>query len=552
MRTQYSVWDAKRKLDKQAQKERAEDYLDIDGFNVLIDIDISGIESVLVNERQGMLVALKAIYKTATGRFLVDTLIKQQIINEQEVLDAKGVAIRKHKGIVDTALVDFFKSLFRMDAVNKTDDTAEAEKIADGLVHISNFVLNSHSDDLLILNVRTGVFESADNVFHGFLYAIFRSLGFAWSTKLSTEIQMRIKLMVKRVSMDAFNKQVVNFGNGYGWDLENDVIRKVTAADLSVTSLGVIPQKGKTQEWEQALLRVFDGDKETAEQFEFSLAASLDYHSRRANQMYWLYGQSGNGKSTMLSVLTHILGFSNLAPMNVSELNKDFELANLVNDAGVIVMAVLGEENERVLTETDITNIKRLSEGKAMAIRRKNKSTLQVKSVNAALIQSFNNLPLMGGEPAVIRRTILFPFTVNLSEQTEMSDPNIGKKLREEAPAVAYRLLHLLPELRRNNYVVMESPRMKSLKSEWAEQTGAVNPVDKFVEEFIVIDGEASLTKPDVYKLFQTNVTLRGEYTSAQRFNKKFIESVAMIHQQIIRATKSNGREMYHGIAIKK
>lgn len=544
-----TIMDAKKEIDELAQEQHARDYLDVDNFDIQINSKCDGLNFLLHTKRSEGLAALKAANKTATGKFVVKALLQEQTIDIKELEAASDIVTADAEEVVNALISSYFRAILRI-PTDEGFNVIDPEAFSDGLMHLVRFVLNKDSDTLLIFNTRLGMFERAEKKLHSLINALCRIIAIPWTQKLSSAIQVRIKFSATAIPLGEFNKRVVNFGDGRTWDLQKHTIEVAKPEDLSVSALGVIPNEGSTDEWEQALLRVFENDAKTAHLFELALAASLDHESRKANQMYWLYGEQNNGKSSLLRVIIRILGFDDLTPMNIAELNKDFELANVVSNSGVIVRAIIGEENESTLTNRDITNIKRLSEGSPVTIRRKNLPALQVQRLSAAMYQSFNKLPMLRDEPAVVRRLVLFPFLVDMSESGQL-DPHINEKLAAEAPAIALRLLRLLPELQENKYKIGDSNKMTVFKEEWLSKSGVINPVDRFVEKNIVINSQSHVSRKKLFEVYQTRMLDSTQYATSRSFYTKFEEAMSSIYGASLEPSKTNGKSVYRGIEIK-
>jgi hypothetical protein len=121
----------------------------------------------------------------------------------------------------------------------------------------------------------------------------------------------------------------------------------------------------------------------------------------------WMYlkGVGGTGKTTLIDIICHIIGFSNFRKIS-SDRNKSFFLADLYQ-ASLVVVPDAQDDLHKVLNGTLLTN---MVDGEALSINRKNRSDIQTEVRGHLLMASNRFLYEQDTGLRVYRRTLYIPW----------------------------------------------------------------------------------------------------------------------------------------------
>lgn len=159
------------------------------------------------------------------------------------------------------------------------------------------------------------------------------------------------------------------------------------------------------------------------EAFGYSLTAST-----RFEKMFWLHGEAATGKTTMLRILTALLGTGSLE-FDFGRLKR--ESHQLANIAGKRVLtcseAPAGSQIEDHL-------IKKIASGEKIVARRLYQESEEHQSI-AKIWWAMNGLPANGDRSnAIYRRLVLIPF--NRPIPAEQRNPDLINDLMNELPGI--------------------------------------------------------------------------------------------------------------------
>lgn len=192
---------------------------------------------------------------------------------------------------------------------------------------------------------------------------------------------------------------------------------------------------------------------------------------------FMLTGEKDNGKSTLLDMITHMLGYQNTSALDLNELSERFKTAELVGKLANIGDDISGEYIQ------DTGAFKKLVTGNPLNVERKGEHPFDFTNY-ATLIFSANSLPRLGkgkDNSAIAKRLMIVPLKAKFNKDNPDFDPTIKYKLREKE-AMEYLIKIGIEGLKRaikNKCFTETEETIKELK----EYEKSNNPVLGFIEE---------------------------------------------------------------------
>jgi len=147
------------------------------------------------------------------------------------------------------------------------------------------------------------------------------------------------------------------------------------------------------------------------------------------HKIMWLSGSGRNGKSTLMEIMTRLVGFDATSFVGIDALVRDkFAPADL--DGKILNLSE--ETSPQAFSETGI--VKHLSGGGQIAAQKKYGDTFYFSN-RAKLVVSYNEIPqLKDFSTGMLSRIIVIPFEKVISE--EEMDPRLGQKLAQELSGI--------------------------------------------------------------------------------------------------------------------
>ena len=136
-----------------------------------------------------------------------------------------------------------------------------------------------------------------------------------------------------------------------------------------------------------------------------------------------LYGDGANGKSTLLDILTEVIGDTNISSLSLQELNHNFKLSEITNK-----LVNIGDDiSDQYLEDSSI--FKKLVSGDEVTVDKKNEQPYKMRNY-ATMLFATNNLPTTKDKSTgYSRRLSIIPFEAVFSSTDPDYDPFILDKL---------------------------------------------------------------------------------------------------------------------------
>lgn len=225
-----------------------------------------------------------------------------------------------------------------------------------------------------------------------------------------------------------------------------------------------------------------------------------------------LYGGGKNGKSTLLDMISNLIGDENVSSLSMKELNHNFKLSGITNK-----LANIGDDiNDEYMDDSSI--FKKLVTGDELTVDKKNEQPYKIRNY-AKLLFATNNLPSSRDKSEGFnRRLIIIPFNAVFSPNDSDYDPFILDKLTTEN-ATSYLLIRAIKGIQRvfANNGFTEVEEVKQIINEFKRDN---NNVIQFVEEYHNWNGKATREVYEDYVYWTSQFYLPA--FKIRKFNTEF------------------------------
>lgn len=211
-----------------------------------------------------------------------------------------------------------------------------------------------------------------------------------------------------------------------------------------------------------------------------------------AQKAFVLLGKGGCGKSTILRIMTHLLGSENISNIPLQSVNERFKTAELYGK----IANFFADLPEKEIDDTGI--FKALTGEDTVTAERKGQNPF--KFVNKArFLFSCNKLPRSTSDrtDAFYRRLIILPFNDPIPE--EQRDLELTDKLLTEVDGIFLWALEGLKRLKANRWRFSETEDSKKAINKYRAENNNVIP---FVEECCVIESSEIISSDELYRTY--------------------------------------------------
>lgn len=301
------------------------------------------------------------------------------------------------------------------------------------------------------------------------------------------------------------------------------------------------PFDGKSEcpGWMAFLDWAMRGDKEMIEFLQRAVGYTATGHMRE--QVFFLcYGNGGNGKSTFLETVIHVLGdYATSADIELFLMSP----TQRVGSANEELLALRGvrmvyafEPNEgRALMES---RIKQITGGERINAR-----PLYGRPIHFypkfSLWLSTNHRPVIRGtDDGIWRRVLLIPWRAKIGE--DQKDDSLGRKLLSEAPGIMRWILEGAWKWQHERLGIPAEVRDQTLA-----YRDEMDLIGAFLEQCCKVDDlDAKETSSSLYEVFKAWCETQGERAWKQKTLKE------RLRERGITCTKNRGVMTYRGVKL--
>ena len=240
------------------------------------------------------------------------------------------------------------------------------------------------------------------------------------------------------------------------------------------------------------------------------------YRGMPFQKVFILVGNGANGKSTLLNMITKLLGEENVSHVDLKEIAGNRfgkselygKLANIADDC-----------SSTYLEDTSV--MKRITGESYTSIEFKNQNSFSAK-INTKMILSYNTIPRMNDTTdGLTRRLVIIPLNAIFKKGNPNYDPFIGEKLKktENLEYVLYKSLKAINRV----LIDKEFTVPKQVKDQTEEYIRENNPVANFLFEVYENEDICEIPCNELYTAFDVwrkENKFKGEM-SITRFGKE-------------------------------
>ncbi len=220
------------------------------------------------------------------------------------------------------------------------------------------------------------------------------------------------------------------------------------------------------------------------------------YRRNELSKAFILTGEKSNGKSTFLSMVSHVLGENNISSLDLSELDERFSTALMSG-----MLANIGDDiSDEFLQGRSIALFKKIVSGNAIKAEYKGQDAFMYKPY-VKLLFSANEIPRTKDKTgSVLRRLVIIPFNAIFDKDSPDFDPYIIYKLKS-VKAMEYLVRIAVEGLERilENNSFTESVKVKEALDSYDKDN---NPILGFIEEDGNIENQVNKEVHKRYKIY--------------------------------------------------
>lgn len=220
------------------------------------------------------------------------------------------------------------------------------------------------------------------------------------------------------------------------------------------------------------------------------------YRGMPFQKVFILVGNGANGKSTLLNMITKLLGEENVSHVDLKEIaNNRFgkselygKLANIADDC-----------SSNYLEDTSV--MKRITGETYTSIEFKNQNSFSAK-INSKMILSYNTIPRMNDTTdGLTRRLVIIPLNAVFKKGNPNYDPYISEKLKkqENLEYVLYRAIQAINRVLEEKEFTVP----KQVKEQTEEYIRENNPVANFLYEVYEGGDISNIPCNEIYMAFE-------------------------------------------------
>lgn len=341
--------------------------------------------------------------------------------------------------------------------------------------------------------------------------------------------------------------KTIVFRNGL-LDVETGELRPLTPDIFATSTLPYdFDPKAKCPLWRGFIQDVFNGDQGCLdllqEWFGYNMIAS-----NHMQQMLFLFGVPGSGKSTTIDVLTAMLGDDRVCPLNIEDMTSQFGLEQLVGKYAAIITE--DKATNHVDADKVMQKLKKITGQDAISVARKYKESVHVRFFSR-FTYAGNELPKFHDEPqAMMRRFLLLYFPNNYYEREGGPDRTLAPRLRAEVQGIANWSLDGLRRLLVNKKFTEPMPSLEHLQ-DFRELS---SPLASMVAQCCEVRGDPECWSPidALFDLHRAYYDQEGLTPMGSALFKSRIKTVLPSLTRMRKVVAGEQVYVYQGIRIKR
>jgi putative DNA primase/helicase len=366
---------------------------------------------------------------------------------------------------------------------------------------ISRCQVRSTKDGRLFFYNRKGYFEELTEVQLGKIIRTFMHEGHwnSWNSKSEAEA---IKALLRESDIvDEMNnrRNFINLKNGM-LSLDSFKLLPHHPSYLSTVQLPIeYDLKAISPTFRQFLKEITLKDEELIYVLQEIIGYLLSAETK-AEKAFFFFGGGSNGKTTLINIITQLVGKENMSSIPLSEFSQQFGLESLINKT-----VNISAENEMGGKALKTENFKAIVSGDTITINIKYHPAISYKP-HCKLVFVVNTLPdSMDVTNGFFRKLTIVPFRRKFVEDEK--DVHLLQELLKELPGILNWAIEGLKRLRKNNYQFSKSQAIEQChKAYYSEQ----NPVREFYHEHVRLEQGKRTRQSEFHQRYLQWLYLQG------------------------------------------
>lgn len=338
-----------------------------------------------------------------------------------------------------------------------------SSKFAESLKHICK--IRVFNDDYLVYNYKTKIYDKLNEknmsrIIKVILDKVDKSF---WSLKLESYLIEIINRDFEFIENLPIYENYIFFENGI-YNIQTKKLEKYNPNILATYKINNKYTFGSNcNMFLRFINTITNNDKELTMLIQEIMGYTL-VNNTKAQKFFLFYGEGGNGKSVLESVIRIMVGKENTSSVSLEQLKSNFLVSNIVGK-----LVNIASENE---SDFEVEKLKAITSGDSITIDQKYKDPYQY-TPTCKMIFISNSLPNTSDNSyGFYRRLIIVPF--NKTIKIEERDVNLTSKLIDEMDGIVQWAISGLERLVENNYQFTNSSEVSRVMDKYKEEQDPV------------------------------------------------------------------------------
>ena len=341
---------------------------------------------------------------------------------------------------------------------------------------------------------------------------------------------------------DIAPRNIISCQNGL-LDITTRVLHPATSAFFTRTAIPLHydPNAPAPARWTQFVHEITGGDLALAQLLQemFGYLISDDTSQQR---IFFMIGEPGTGKGTVLRMLEHIVGTRNCHSVTIESLASHFGLESVSPCSIMIVTDMTCHDQQKLSAAANRLNM--ISGEDNIAVPRKHKTDLEDQRLRARPVIAGNNMPNFGEHSAAIgRRLIFLVFNISFADDP---DRRLEGKLLAESAGILNWALDGLASLTARGYFVIPA----SSEKERINMLYLADPVRGFVNERCIVEAAQQIVKRTLYVSYCDFCSDMGVKPLSMEVFARRLYAVAKGSDETRSRDGSNRVQMFTGVTL--
>jgi len=361
-----------------------------------------------------------------------------------------------------------------------------------------------------------------------------------WGYRTTSQVDAKVMCLraIIPVAEETLMTNVINVKNGL-LDIRTLELKPHTPDYVSFYQHPVdYTPDAKAPVWEKCLSDWMEGDeKEEKIKILKTYTGYILSNTMKFHKALFLIGDGSNGKSTYADTIAMLMGKQATSHISLSDLHKDFGLAELFGKKLNVVEEVAGNK----IFDSDI--MKKVFSGEPVQANIKYQPMFEFKP-QCKFIFALNEMPkindtTMGTQRRLLTVTFGNDFGLKNDKNVDVNLRGEGGKLHNELPGILNWAIEGFKELEKDEKFISTREHEETMK-EFREENSSV---DVFISDWFDFDEHSEIDADDVYILYVSYVRQNGGMAKKKQTVIKELKAMSKRTGWFHHVPRNNGRE---------